>query len=82
VQDSILFDEVDVGRYCRIRNAIIDKYVKIPPRTEIGFDLDKDRKTFTVTDSGIVVIAKGTDIKPPPLRVWMPGMERGGKVAS
>jgi glucose-1-phosphate adenylyltransferase len=72
VEDSILFDEVDVGRYCRIRNAIIDKYVKVPAGMEIGYDLDQDRKLFTVTDSGIVVIPKGMQIEPPPVKVPMP----------
>ena len=31
VEDSILFDGVEVGRHARIRRAIIDKDVKIPP---------------------------------------------------
>ena len=35
---------VDVGRHCRIRRAIIDKDVKIPPDTTIGYDLDHDRR--------------------------------------
>jgi glucose-1-phosphate adenylyltransferase len=71
VEDSILFDGVDVGRHSRLRRAIIDKYVQIPPRTEIGYDLEKDRKLFTVTESGIVVIPKGMQIKPSPVRVSM-----------
>ena len=59
VEDSILFDGVDIGRHSRIRRAIIDKGVKIPERMEIGYDLEHDRsRGFTVTDSGIVVIAK------------------------
>ncbi len=59
VEDSILFDGVDIGRHTRIRRAIIDKGVHIPERTEIGYDLDHDRaRGFTVTESGIVVIAK------------------------
>jgi glucose-1-phosphate adenylyltransferase len=59
VDDSILFDGVDVGRYCRIRRAIIDKDVKIPQGTTIGYDLDHDRKRgFTISETGIVVIAK------------------------
>lgn len=59
VEDSILFDDVEVGRHCRIRRAIIDKHVKIPPHTEIGFNPEADAKRFTVTDSGIVIIPKG-----------------------
>jgi glucose-1-phosphate adenylyltransferase len=59
VEDSILFEGVDVGRYCRIRRAIIDKDVKIPAHTSIGFDLELERKRgFTITESGIVVIPK------------------------
>jgi glucose-1-phosphate adenylyltransferase len=59
VENSVLFDGVDVGRHCRIRKAIIDKEVKIPPNTTIGYDLNHDRsRGFTVTEQGVVVIAK------------------------
>jgi len=58
VENSILFDDVEVGRHCRIRNAIIDKHVKVPPGTVIGYDLDADRQQFTVTPEGVVVIPK------------------------
>src|SRR5262245_24586911 len=59
VDDSILFDGVDVGRYCRIRRAIIDKEVRLPPYTVIGYDLDFDRRRgFTVTEGGIVIVPK------------------------
>ena len=59
VDDSILFDGVDVGRHCRIRRAIIDKEVKLPPYTVLGYDLDFDRRRgFTVTEQGVVVIGK------------------------
>ena len=59
VHDSILMENVDIGRHCRIRRAIIDKDVLVPPGTEIGYDPDADRKRFHVTPSGIVVIGKG-----------------------
>ena len=64
VEDSILFDDVEVGRHSRIRRAIIDKGVRIPPETEIGYDpvLDAARG-LTVTDSGLVVIARGELIR-------------------
>jgi glucose-1-phosphate adenylyltransferase len=59
VENSILFSAVDVGRHSRIRRAIIDKDVKIPPGTTIGFDLENDRRRgFTITEQGVVVIAK------------------------
>jgi len=81
VEDSILFDGVDVGRHCRIKNAIIDKYVKIPQGMEIGYNLEQDRRLFTVTDSGIVVIPKDAKIDPPPMKFWMPSVEKAEKKA-
>jgi len=62
VSDSILLENVEVGRHSIVRKAIIDKNVTIPPKTTIGVNLEEDRKRFHVTDSGIVVIAKGTHI--------------------
>lgn len=64
VDESILFEGVDVGRRARIRRAIIDKNVEIPPDTVIGYDLERDRQRFTVSDKGIVVIPKGETIEP------------------
>jgi glucose-1-phosphate adenylyltransferase len=64
VVDSILFEKVNIGRHCRIRRAIIDKHVDIPPHTTIGYDVEQDRKRFHVSDSGIVVIPKGMRIDP------------------
>ncbi len=60
VEESILFSGVNVGRHSRIRRAIIDKDVKLPPGTTIGFDLERDRRRgLIVTEQGIVVVAKG-----------------------
>ncbi|MBN9122513.1 MAG: glucose-1-phosphate adenylyltransferase [Planctomycetes bacterium] len=60
VEDSILLDGVDIGRYCRVRRAIIDKDVKLPPYTVLGYDADFDRRRgFTVTDQGVVIVSKG-----------------------
>ncbi len=61
VKDSILMDDVHVDEGARVRRAIIDKEIRIPPGAEIGYDLAADRKRFTVTDSGIVVIPKGME---------------------
>lgn len=63
VSDSILFDDVEIGRHCRIRRAIIDKHVKVPEGTVIGYDLEEDQKRFTVSPEGVVVIPKGMILK-------------------
>ena len=59
MEDSILFDRVQVGRHAKIRRAIIDKGAMIPPGFSIGYDLENDAKRYTVTDAGVVVIPKG-----------------------
>jgi glucose-1-phosphate adenylyltransferase len=56
VEDSILFDNVDIGRRARVRRAILDKNVRIQPDESIGYDLERDREKYYVTDSGIVVM--------------------------
>ena len=59
VEDSILFENVSVGRYARIKRAIIDKNVVIPEGAVIGYDHAEDlRNGHTVTESGIVVVSK------------------------
>ncbi|HEV2245190.1 MAG TPA: glucose-1-phosphate adenylyltransferase [Terriglobia bacterium] len=56
IEGSILFSHVNVGRYSRIRRAIIDRHINLPERTEIGYDLEEDRKKYHVSDEGIVVV--------------------------
>ena len=62
VEDCLLFENVTIGRRCRIRRAIIDKNVEIPPGTTIGYDLEEDRGRFHVTPGGVVVIPKGMKV--------------------
>ena len=62
ISESILLEGVEVGRHCKIKRAIIDKDVQIPPSTIIGHNPAEDRRRFTVTESGISVVAKGTEL--------------------
>ena len=56
VSASILFDDVEVGEYSQLLNCIIDKHVKIPPRTKIGVNRAEDAARFTISERGIVVV--------------------------
>jgi glucose-1-phosphate adenylyltransferase len=59
VENAVLMEGVVVSAGARIRNAIIDKSVVIPGRAELGYDKDEDlARGFTVTDEGIVALAK------------------------
>jgi glucose-1-phosphate adenylyltransferase len=72
VEESILMDGVDVGRYAHLRRAVVDKGVRIPPGMEIGFDPDEDRRRgFTVSESGVTVVEKDTDLTPPGASVFV-----------
>jgi glucose-1-phosphate adenylyltransferase len=62
VEDSILFENVTIGRNCRIKRAIIDKNVEIPPGMTIGYDAAEDKRRFHVTSAGVVVIPKGMKV--------------------
>lgn len=60
VVDSILMENVEVGRYSQIKKAIIDKNVIIPPNTKIGFNKEEDLKRgFHVSEGGVTVVPKG-----------------------
>jgi glucose-1-phosphate adenylyltransferase len=59
VSESILFHNVVVGMRAKVKRAIIDKGVHIPAGMKIGYDLEKDRERFSVSEEGIVVIPKG-----------------------
>lgn len=56
MEESILFDNCDIGRYAKVRRAILDKNVKVPEGATIGYDLEEDRKKYFVTESGLVVV--------------------------
>lgn len=58
ISESIILDWVTIGRGCIIHRCIIDKYVQIPPNTQIGINIEEDKKKYLVTESGIVVIAR------------------------
>ncbi|HMI72419.1 MAG TPA: glucose-1-phosphate adenylyltransferase [Solirubrobacteraceae bacterium] len=63
VEDSVLFQDVDVGERAVVRRAIIDKNVRIAPGATIGVDPEDDRRRFHISDSGIVVIGKGETVE-------------------
>jgi glucose-1-phosphate adenylyltransferase len=64
VEDSILFDGVEVGRHAKVRRAIVDKDVKIPPNFTIGHDRALDlSRGLTITEEGVTVVAKAEDLE-------------------
>ena len=63
VERSVIMDGVDVGRRAVVRNAILDKNVRVGPGVEIGVDKDDDRaRGFSVSEEGVTVIGKGVEV--------------------
>ncbi len=60
ITGSILMEGVDVGRNCKIKRAIIDKWVNMPPNTTVGYDIEADKSRFEVSPGGLVVIPRNT----------------------
>ncbi len=56
VEDSIILDNCDIGRRAKVRRAILDKNVRVPEDAQIGYDLERDRENYYVSESGIVVV--------------------------
>ncbi|NOH99977.1 glucose-1-phosphate adenylyltransferase [Vibrio kanaloae] len=56
VIDSILFEDVEIGKNCHIQNCIIDKNVKVPDDTQIGINSRDDAERFHVSKQGVIVV--------------------------
>ncbi len=56
IEDSVIFPEVNIGRHCIIRNAVIDKACNVPVGMHIGVDPGEDAERFQVTENGVVLV--------------------------
>lgn len=56
IEASVIFDNCDIGRNSKLRRCILQKNVRIPEGSVIGYDHEEDKKHYHVTESGIVVI--------------------------
>ncbi len=58
VEDSVLLPDVDIGRNCVIKRAVIDRGCRIPKGLVVGEDPKLDAKRFYVTSEGVVLITR------------------------
>ncbi len=59
IEDCIIMDYVRIGRGARLRRAIIDVHNQIGAGDCIGFDAEADRRRFTLSEGGVVVVPAG-----------------------
>lgn len=56
LEEAVVLPDVDIGRHCHIRRAVIDKGCQIPPNTVIGQNHAEDEQRFYVSEQGIVLV--------------------------
>jgi len=62
IKECIFLGKAKIGAGCRLTKVILDKNVELAPGTVIGENLEEDRKLFTVSDNGVVVVAKNSNV--------------------
>jgi glucose-1-phosphate adenylyltransferase len=63
VENAVVMHDVDIGRGATVRNAILDKNVRLAPGARVGVDPDADRARFPVSGNGVVVVKKGITVE-------------------
>ena len=56
VEDSVVFDNCDIGPNAKVRKAILDTNVTVREGDTIGYDLEKDPKSYYISECGVVVV--------------------------
>jgi glucose-1-phosphate adenylyltransferase len=52
----VVLPEVEVGRGCRIRKAVIDRGCQLPEGLVVGEDPEQDARRFRVTAGGVTLV--------------------------
>lgn len=68
VEESVVMDGTVIGAGAVVRRAILDKFVHVEPGAELGVDPARDGVLHTISESGVVVVGKGTRIPKPGVR--------------
>jgi len=56
IEDAVVFPQVNIGRHCVIKKAVIDRGCDIAPGTQIGVDAGQDAARFHVSENGVVLV--------------------------
>ncbi|MCF2706182.1 glucose-1-phosphate adenylyltransferase [Arcanobacterium haemolyticum] len=63
VRESVIFDDVVIGRNAHVQRAILDKRVVVEEGAQIGVDHEHDRaRGFHVSEGGITVVPKNARV--------------------
>lgn len=57
IEESVLLPNVEIGRHCTIKKAVLDRGCVVPEGMEIGVNHDDDRQRgFRVSSAGVVLV--------------------------
>ncbi len=56
VERCVVLPDVNIGKHCIVKRAVLDEGCEIPDGTQIGVDLDADRQRFYITKQGVVLV--------------------------
>jgi len=59
LEDCLIMDYVRVCRGARLRRVIVDRHNIVEAGDVIGFDTEKDRQRYTVSQGGVTVVPSG-----------------------
>ena len=57
LRQAVVLPEVDVGRYARLTNVVIDRGCRIPEGLVVGEDPEEDARRFYRSEGGVVLIS-------------------------
>ena len=57
MENTVVLDNCFIGRRSRIRHAVLDETVIVADDVTIGYDVERDRERYHVTESGITVVS-------------------------
>jgi len=58
VDRAVVLPYVDIGRSCRLKNVVVDRGVRIPPKLVVGEDPELDAQRFRRTKKGVCLITQ------------------------
>lgn len=60
IKGTVILPQVTIGSHCNITNAIIDRGCVVPDNTNIGQDVEEDKRNgFRISEKGIVLVTRG-----------------------
>jgi glucose-1-phosphate adenylyltransferase len=58
INRAVVLPDVQIGRHCRVSNAVVDRRCVIPEGMVIGEDADDDARRFLRTERGVVLVTR------------------------